>query len=344
MYIMRIILFLLLVIGVSFKSFSELTPMSEEELELTDGQAFIGLDQYSQDGLDFTRINVGVDIEIVMNADEVVFGEYDRPGETQTADIRFNNYAMGYIDQDGVVRPFEMKDPFFEFAYDRSNGTDDFVGFRFGFGESMGMMSMDAKSLTGNVDVVIAGDFTFTLDGSDYLWDPLDLFKPVDLDLQASGASALVDANGDPDPIRATTIGMANGTEFNIEFLGLDIPVVVENCQLGAENLCFPLNTFESMLIGGEDSNGDLIPIEGLFQSFQTQNITWGNSATGESRVATTPGAFFNIPRGSVNITPDEADAGTPRLATEFIDRNVGRFEHSDYRNGNVSYPQNSLP
>ncbi|MEH6347514.1 MAG: hypothetical protein V7785_20630 [Bermanella sp.] len=328
---MRIIFFLFLVC-VSSNSFSELKAMTENELALTDGQAFIGLDQYNQDGLDFTRINMGVDIEIVMNADEMVFGEYARAGETQTADIRFNNYAMGYIDQNGTVRPFQMTDPFFEFAYDRSNGTDDFVGFRFGFGESMGMMSMDAKSLTGNVDVVISGDFTYHVD--------LGFLGSFDLPLQASGASALVDDNGDPDPIRATSIGMANGTTFNIEFLGLDIPATVTNCQLGGQNLCFPLNTFESMLIGGEDSNGDLIPIEGLFQSFQTRNINWGNAAAGETQVATTSGAFFNVPRGSVNITPDEAAAGTPRLATEFIDRDVGRFEHPDYRNGNVGYPQ----
>lgn len=348
MYIMRIILFLLLVIGVSFKSYSELTPMSEEELELTDGQAFIGLDQYSQDGLDFTRINMGVDIEIVMNADEVVFGEYDIPGETQTADIRFNNYAMGYIDQDGVVRPFEMKDPFFEFAYDRANGTDDFVGFRFGFGEAMGMMSMDAKSLTGNVDVVIEGDFTVV---------PADispiLFLVPPFVSQASGASELVDAQGNKDPIRAEMIGISNGKTFNIQipyetlFQGtqyFSYDATIQGCEISGTPLCFSLNTFESMLIGGEDNEGNLIPIEGLFQSFQTQNITWGNSSMGEAQVTASQGAFFNIPRGSVNITPDEAAAGTPRLATEFIDRGVGRFEHSDYRNGNVNYPQNSLP
>jgi len=338
---MRIIFFLFVIISMSSKSFSELKPMTEEELELTDGQAFIGLDQYSQDGLDFTRINMGVDIEIVMNADEVVFGEYDRAGETQTADIRFNNYAMGYIDQDGMVRPFEMKDPFFEFAYDRANGTDDFVGFRFGFGEAMGMMSMDAKSLTGNIDVVIEGDFTEPTFG---------------ITFQASGASELVDAQGNKDPIRAEMIGISNGKFFNIDNpLFIDwlpesvvnprtIELEINNCDLAGTNLCYALNTFESMLIGGEDSEGNLIPIEGLFQSFQTQNITWGNSATGEARVATTSGAFFNVPRGSVNITPDEAAAGTPRLATEFIDRGVGRFEHPDYRNGNVTYPQSSLP
>ena len=225
-----------------------------------------------------------------------------------------------------------MTDPFFEFAYDRSNGTDDFVGFRFGFGESMGMMSMDAKSLTGNVDVVISGDFTYHLD--------LGILGSYDIPLQASGASALVTSGGDVDPIRATHIGMANGTTFNIDTIFGTFPATVNNCDLLGQNLCFPLNTFESMLIGGIDSNGDLIPIEGLFQSFQTRNINWGNAAAGETQVATTSGAFFNVPRGSVNITPDEAAAGTPRLATEFIDRGVGRFEHPDYRNGNVGYPQ----
>ena len=330
---MRIIFFLLLISCASSKCLSELKPMTENELALTDGQAFIGLDQYNQDGLDFTRINMGVDMEIVMNADEVVFGEYDRTGETQTADIRFNNYAMGYIDQNGIVRPFEMKDPFFEFAYDRSNGTDDFVGFRFGFGESKGMMSMNAVSLTGNISVEIGGDFTPLPDTI------LDFIV-----LDASGRSSLVTPQGEEDVIRATHIGIPNGEKFIIDdplarFLGID-EIVVNDCvasALGTSSpMCFPLNTFESMLIG--DSNGDAVG--GLFQSFQTRAIAWGNAAAGETQVMTTTGAFFNVPNGAVNISPDEAAAGTPRLATEFIDRGVGRFEHPNYRNGSVDYPQ----
>ncbi len=322
-----------LLILMSCNGYAELHPMSEDELALTQGQAFIGIDQYNQDGLDFTRLNLGMDIEIVMNADEIVFGEYDIPGETQGADIDFKNYAMGYIDQSGEVRPFEMKDPFLEWVYDRSNGQDDFVGFRFGFGEAKGMMSMDAHSLTGNIDVKIEGDYTY------YLFDQEWLAIP----LTASGASQLVDAQGNPDPIRATMIGLPNGSAFDVNNpfypLGPEtIPVSVDNCELslGAEPMCFSLNTFESMLIGDADGNA----IEGLFQSFQTRPVTWGNASAGEAQVATTAGAFFNIPRGSVNITPDEARAGTPRLATEFIDRGVGRFEHENYRNGSVEYPE----
>ena len=329
---MRVI-YLLIIMGLSLNSYAQLTAMTEEELELTDGQAFIGLDQYSQDGLDFTRINMGMDIEIVMNADEVVFGEYDRAGENETADIRFNNYAMGYIDQYGEVRPFEMKDPFFEFAYDRSDGTDDFVGFRFGFGESRGMMSMNAVSLTGNISVEIGGDFTPLPDTI------LDFIV-----LDANGRSSLVTPEGEEDVIRATHIGIPNGEKFIIDdplarFLGID-EIIVNDCvasALGTSSpMCFPLNTFESMLIG--DSNGEAV--EGLFQSFQTRPIAWGNSSMGETQVMTTTGAFFNVPNGAVNISPDEAAAGTPRLATEFIDRGIGRFEHPNYRNGSVQYPQ----
>ena len=326
---MRVEFYLLSLFILPLNGYSELLPMSEDELAHTQGQAFIGIDQYNQDGLDFTRLNLGMDIEIVMNADEIVFGEYDIPGEAQTADIDFKNYAMGYIDQHGDVRPFEMKDPFLEWVYDRSGGTDDFVGFRFGFGEARGMMSMDAHSLTGNIDVKIEGAYTYH-------------FLGIPIPLTASGASQLLDAQGNPDPVRATMIGLPNGSAFDVDNplpFGPDtFEIKVDNCQLslGGDPMCFSLNTFESMLIGDADGNA----IGGLFQSFQTRDVTWGNAAAGETQVATGPGAFFNIPRGSVNITPNEARAGTPRLATEFIDRGVGRFEHENYRNGSVEYPQ----
>ena len=52
--------------------------MSDSELEETDGQAFITIDQYSQDSLDYTRVNFGADVKVQLNADEVVYGEYAR--------------------------------------------------------------------------------------------------------------------------------------------------------------------------------------------------------------------------------------------------------------------------
>jgi len=313
-------------------------PLTDEELELTQGQAFIGIDQYSQDGLDYTRMNLGLDIKIQMNADEVVFGEYPRAGETNTADIDFKDFAMGYI-RDGEIVPFEMHDPFIEWAYDRSGGTDDFVGLRLGFGESRGMVSFKAVSFTGNVDVVIAGDYTFPLQ-----LGPLTLEIP----LQARGQSALVDANGERDPVRATYIGLPNGTSFEVDnpFFPLgpeSINVGVNNCKLAIINddMCFALSKYESMQIGRPLGNQQYDFVDGLFVSFQSQPITWGRGATGETQVDTVTGAFFNIPRGSVEITPNEASAGTPRVATEFIDRGVGRFINHGYLDGTLEpYPK----
>ena len=73
---MRVVGYFLIPLLFPLNSHCDLLPMSEDELALTQGQAFIGIDQYEQDGLDFTRLNLGMDIELVMNADEIVFGEY----------------------------------------------------------------------------------------------------------------------------------------------------------------------------------------------------------------------------------------------------------------------------
>lgn len=310
--------------------------LSDEELESTTGQAFITIDNYDYkhietdnqgnivkeyDELNYTRINLGLDVKIGMNADEIVFGQYDRPGELtgdQTefnADLYFKNYAMGHVDLDGNFHPFQMIDPYIEFAYDRSvPDKPEFAGFRFGFGESLGMLSIDAKSFTGNVDVVVSGDFTV-----------LNIFT-----LQAAFTSSLVTPSGDPDPVRATTIGVTNGESVSIRILGRDRYFEVENCRFAGEDLCFELKTFESMLIGTSDGQ----PAPGLFQSVQARPMAWkndpNNNAAGVVDAGVT-GWFFNIPNGSTTMTPDEAAAGRPRVATEFIDRGVGRFHTAGY-------------
>lgn len=305
--------------------------LSEEELEYSTGQAFIGIDQYDQDGLSYTRLNLGMDIKLQMNADEIVFGEYPRAGETNAADIDFKDFALGYI-KDGEIVPFEMHDPYIEWAYDRSGGTDDFVGVRFGFGESRGMMSFKGVSFTGNVDVVIDGNYSLHLGG-------------LTVPLNARGQTALVDATGERDPVRATYIGLPNGTAFEVDIIpGVwAIDVGVNNCKLDliGDDMCFALTKYESMQIGRPMGNQEYDFVDGLFISFQSQPIRWGRASAGETQIDTVTGAFFNIPRGSVEISPDEAKAGTPRVATEFIDRGVGRFINHGYLDGTLDpYPK----
>ncbi len=352
---MKLFYLVIPLLWVALNCHGALDPLSDDELEATQGQAFVGLDNYERDNLNYSRITFGMEMESFMNADQAVYGEFPRDGEVQTADLDYKNFAMGYIDENREIRPFKMIDPYVEVAYEKNaiTGVNDLVGFRLGFGKSQGLLSMDASAFTGNIDVVISGDFTL-IDG---------------IVFQASGASELLTPSGEKDPVRATHIGISNydpnsGVDNRFE---IQIPFIlkagaallaatkpndsyeangffddgtykaaVDNCDLSGTNLCYELNTFESMMIG--DANGN--PIDGLFQSFQSKEVVWGNSAIGEKEVVSGMGAFFNIPRGAINLTPDEAAAGTPRLATEFIDRGVGRFENAKYRNGEVQYPE----
>ena len=329
----------------SCAAIADLRPLNDEELESTTGRAFITIDQYNQDNLDYTRVNLGLDVKLQMNADELVFGEYARYNnddptagyEAQGADLDFKDFALGYI-KDGEIVPFELHDPFIEFVHDREGGTDDFIGIRLGFGEARGMMSFKGKSFTGNVDVVISGDYTYHLFDLDWLAIPL----------QAKGQTALVDETGELDPIRATYIGLPNGTGFEVDNpfhpLGPEfITVDVNDCELslGGDEMCFPLTKYESMQIGKPLGNQEYDFVDGLFISFQSPELTWGRADAGETQVQAVKGAFFNIPRGAVEISPDEAKAGTPRLATEFIDRGVGRFINHGYLDGTLDpYPK----
>lgn len=167
--------------------------------------------------------------------------------ETMSSDILMEDFALGYIHsddyankyksvpmvakgydrygrvinyQDGEIVPFEINNPFLEFA--RDTVTGEVIGVRIGFGDSKGVLSGNILSLTGAIDVDIRDGVEGLSaarqkqDGN-ILEEALTLLTPLlvaggDLSAQAS----LVDENGDPDPIRSKNIGMANGSEFKI--------------------------------------------------------------------------------------------------------------------------------
>ena len=292
--------------------------MSEEEMSHSIGQAFVKLDQYEQDGLKFSRLDFGLDIKVQLNADEIILGQYPRLGETESADIHFENFALGHI-ENGEIVPFEMKDPFIEWAYTDTNGANQLSGLRLGFGDSKGKMSFDVKSLTGNIDVLLKGQYAADT------W--LGTFN-----VDATSRANLVDANGNPDPIRATQVGVPNGTRFDAVTFGfIPISLPVDNCRVTGfgvnDNVCFNLANYRSLDIGEKKPDGQFDFAPGLFYSFQSRDIRWGNTAKGEAAVQTFKGAFFNIPNGSLTLTLDQALNGIPRAQTEFIDRGIGRFK-----------------
>lgn len=316
---------------------AQLLPMEDESLDAAVGQAFVKFENFKASentgfvaGVDtdytFTRVQFGLSIKTLLNIDKVEFGKYQRFDDTmgdQTIeqDLLFYNYALGHIDNNGKIVPFEMRDPFIEFAYDETTGSKDLVGLRFGFGKSRGTMSNDIRSLTGNIDVTIK-DTSLKVDS------PLGGGK-ISLPGGVESTAQLITPDGYPDDIRATHIGIANGSEFNFQLFGfIPLTLTVTDCTMSlvGKNTCYPLNKYLSNPVGvkaNNDPNSKLfLPGDGLFISFQTvNNLKWGGP--GEELRDTVKGAFFNVPRESLTLNFDQADGGIPRSRTEFISRAI---------------------
>lgn len=143
-------------------AYAELTPMDDESLEATVGQAYIEMESFENAGTQYNRITFGQTIEIQTNADEVVFGEgYDHAtngltGSTADVDLNLANLSLGYIDNaTGNIIPFTLTNPYLEFAKDASNNV---TGFRIGFGEAQGKFQADFNSFSGNIGMQIDGN------------------------------------------------------------------------------------------------------------------------------------------------------------------------------------------
>lgn len=105
----------------------------------------------------FTRITLGMDIDINANIDRLVLGEGDRQdgadnsNGTATADIDFSNISLGTIDSNGNMQDLEISDPYFEFA---RNSDGNLIGFRLGFGEVNGVLGSEITTLSGDIEAV----------------------------------------------------------------------------------------------------------------------------------------------------------------------------------------------
>ncbi|MFD2229381.1 hypothetical protein [Alkalimarinus sediminis] len=323
---------------------AELKPISDDDLSEISGQAYVSIDQTNhptKTNLEYTRVNIGMQIETFARADKLELGTYHRWEKHPTnpslngtpchscngteaglekigSDILAEDFTLGYIHNDeyanryksvpmvakynqngqlvkhneGEVVPFEINDPFIEFA--RDSATNEVVGVRIGFGDAKGILSGNILGLTGAIDVNIRDGVEELSEArkkqeGNIVESALTLLTPLlvaggDLSTQA----VLVDENGNLDPIRASNIGMANGTEFTIagaDFLaatavpilsdiglissdsraeqtswagcGLfnlspcyNIYVQSEGCEMLGIPTCFPLNNFQSLPIG----------------------------------------------------------------------------------------------
>lgn len=231
---------------------ADLRPISDEQMSEVTGQAFVSVDrQYHPDANDntaYTRVNLGMDIEIQTNVDVLELGRYERDGEKSgTSDVYIEDFALGYINNqayfdtnpkaprqrkqdgsgyaEGEIVPFSIQNPFFEFAFDQT--TEEIVGFRLGFGESMGVLSGKIETLTGNVnvDIIDRGEGLSQASSSGNLFDQIIVLLTPLLESGSplsTKAELVYGADGDPnigspDPVRAEYIGIPDGERFVLE-------------------------------------------------------------------------------------------------------------------------------
>lgn len=310
---------------------SVMEPMTEDQLSDTTGQAFLQIDRTSQGSTDFTKFTFGMDVDVSLNADLVELGRYDRPGEAAgSSDIRINDFALGSINNDGSINPFNIKDPFFELAFEDVNGKEELVGVRLGFGEALGKLSGNIEYLTGNIDVNVIGSAApvraaangcfLRIIGCIVTERAALSLAGIDDDTRLRAAAVLVNSSGNPDGIRATQVGIPNDATLNCVsdcnlgglsnfILGL---FASNNCQVLSLATCFSLGNFRSLDIGQQGS-----PASGLFLSFQTKEVTWYDNGSGTS----TPfGAFMNIPNGGITVDFEQSLNGIERVRTKMLD------------------------
>src|SRR3989338_11168411 len=110
---------------------AKLVELADGELSEVTGQAFLNLTTDAYNGMNFTRLNFGMDVEAQLNIKKLQLGLYPRAGEVAgSADIDINNFALGSVnDATGQINPFLIKNPFLELAYKYSKIIDIPLGF-----------------------------------------------------------------------------------------------------------------------------------------------------------------------------------------------------------------------
>jgi len=243
-----------------------LEPMTDKDLSDVSGQAFITIDtsNYNQGAGDwsgnyeFTKVNLGMELETVFNIDELKVGRFDRQvgvdgtvpitddnrnpvldanGNRQAydSDIIINNFALGRVDNyndaaNAAYVPFLAKNPYIELAYKIENGEKRISGLRVGFEKAQGDLSGDIISLTGKVEGEIRGDAAVVYDqncpGAGFfnctalaLAQGTEIYTQVDLVDGETGNGA--DNLGVAYLKRASWFGVPNGRSFESDEGGL---------------------------------------------------------------------------------------------------------------------------
>ncbi len=308
---------------------AKMVELEDGELSDITGQAFINLTTDSNAGVNYTRVNFGVNVDTQLNIKKLQLGQYNRPGEaTGSSDILINNFALGTVGANDSISPFKIANPFLELAYDGNR----VVGVRIGFGEAKGVLSGDIQSLTGNIPVHIKGTGDAIYNKSNFLQQSALFLAGVYRTSIVEADATLVSSGGTSDPVRGTMSGIKNGDGLTCTsgcaggwtdaLLGA---FASSNCAILGIQTCFNLSQFQSLPVGNtSDMSNMQNAAKGFFISLQTQDVAWRDMDS-NAFVTALQGAFMNLPKyrdangnlvSPINIDFNQAFNGIPRQDT----------------------------
>lgn len=280
---------------------AELKPIADDELNQYSGQAAIAVDVNTFQTDSYTRITLGMEVNMQMNIETLELGQYDIVGEAAEADIDIRNLGFGSISTNDTtvqlngqayalndIIPFEINDPYFEIAQD--DATGELKGFRIGFSEARGQLSGDFNSISGNIGVDITDYF-----GDDY-------------------RASMLDANGNVDNSRARFFGVSNQETGG-----------ATSCAVSGGFYCYDLAEYKSFDVGQRNATtGAVEHTRDFFMSFQKESTNW---LTSDGVVNAGMGAFINIPTAlHIDMNTGANANGTDRVRLEYIDRGNDLF------------------
>jgi hypothetical protein len=286
--------------SLTFFAAADMKPIADDELSQYSGQAAIAVDVNTVGTDSYTKVTLGMEIDVQMNIEALELGHFDVPGESAT-DVDIQNMGFGSISTNDTqiqldgqtyalneIIPFELNDPYFEIAQDDTTG--ELKGFRIGFGEARGQLSGDFNSISGNIGVDITDYF-----GDDY-------------------RSQMLDASGNEDSSRARFFGISSAYSGG-----------ATTCAVGGGFYCYDLADYKSFDVGQRNrSTGNVDYTRDFFMSFQKEATNW---TTSDGSVAAGMGAFINIPTAlHIDMNTGMNASGTERPRLEYIDRGNDLF------------------
>ena len=218
--------------------------MDDASMEETVGQAYIEMDSYlDTNSNQISRVTFGQTVKTQTNIDSITLGGgYDK-GLGIGNDIAATDFSLGHINGTGDIVPFEVVNPYFEWATD---ATNNIVGFRMGFEDAKGILQANWSSFSGNIDMTVNG-----VAGS--------LFNGL---------------GGTQTNDRATHIGDSTGTcADSTECIGLDQLLSLSVADSDSTGTADFFLAFQKNAMNWNTSSGTQAAGKGFFMNIPTDNV-----------------------------------------------------------------------